>query len=427
MSSMTLSQKTLPILATLLAAGTLHGCGGSSDDDSNTNPPEPETRTGIFVDSPVINIGYRTDSQAGTTNELGEFKYLEGEMVTFFIGDLEFPTVPASAVVTPLDLAGTNDTHNQAVTNMVRLLQSLDEDGDPDNGIVIPEGAAANSLAVDFSVDPGQFVPLVTNLVANSGSATTSLVAEAEARDHFEEQLVSYGVTFGTLDGLWRLDSDGDDLTAVAFMSDGYYIFTNYNSQQPDSENGMEQGNYALDSGTGELTTTQLYDLNPGYGLSEDIGHFARVYGDKLHLIFDDNGDGLADNSETVIFSRVTSDQEVGLWEMTTIIGENVTGDDKVNFMFFNDGRYIHSEYGPEIEAEEAGVELGNYTIDPVTDQLSVSALLDRNDGRGLSAPGAEPFLMFATVDGDQLSLVLDDNENEVIDEGDIALILSRQ
>lgn len=426
MSSMTLSQKTLPILATLLAAGTLHGCGGSSDDDSTTTPPEPETRTGIFVDSPVINIGYRTDSQAGTTNELGEFKYLEGEMVTFFIGDLEFPTVPASAVVTPLDLAGTNDTHNQAVTNMVRLLQSLDEDGDPDNGIAIPEGAAANSLAVDFSVDPGQFVPLVTNLVANSGSATTSLVAEAEARDHFEEQLVSYGVTFGTLDGLWRLDSDGDDLTAVAFMSDGYYIFTNYNSQQPDSENGMEQGNYALDSGTGELTTTQLYDLNPGYGLSEDIGHFARVYGDKLHLIFDDNGDGLADSSETVIFTRVTSDQEVGLWESVGAEDDG-EGNSRGNFMFFNDGRYIYSEYGPEIEAEEAGVELGSYTLDPVTDQLSVSALLDRNDGRGPSRPGVGPHLIFVTVDGDELTLLFDDNENQVIDEGDFSAVWSRQ
>lgn len=51
---------------------------------------------GILLDSPVINIGYRAATQEGTTNAQGEFNFVEGETVTFFIGDLEFPDVEAT-------------------------------------------------------------------------------------------------------------------------------------------------------------------------------------------------------------------------------------------------------------------------------------------------------------------------------------------
>ena len=99
---------------------TACGGGGSSSDGS---PPvsEPSTSTGQFIDSPVANIGYRTESiPDGVTNANGQFKYLEGETVTFFIGDLEFPPAPATEKVTPLDLAGSTDTSDPTVINIIR-------------------------------------------------------------------------------------------------------------------------------------------------------------------------------------------------------------------------------------------------------------------------------------------------------------------
>ena len=51
--------------------------------------------TGVFLDAAVMNIGYRTASQQGFTNANGEFNYRPGEMITFFIGNLEFPPVMA--------------------------------------------------------------------------------------------------------------------------------------------------------------------------------------------------------------------------------------------------------------------------------------------------------------------------------------------
>ncbi len=43
----------------------LASCGGGSD--------SPSTLTGVFIDIPVINIGYRTATQNGNTNSRGEF------------------------------------------------------------------------------------------------------------------------------------------------------------------------------------------------------------------------------------------------------------------------------------------------------------------------------------------------------------------
>ena len=102
------------------------------------------TKTGVFLDSPVINIGYRTETISnGVTNSLGEFNYLQGENITFFIGDLALPSTLATGTVTPLDIANSQDTSNTTVVNIIRLLQTLDKDGNLDNGITITDAAIA--------------------------------------------------------------------------------------------------------------------------------------------------------------------------------------------------------------------------------------------------------------------------------------------
>ena len=103
---------------------TACGGGGSSGtpvvsepppDESAPPPvnPGPSPATGVFLDSPVINIGYRTDTLEGITSSLGEYEYLPGETVTCFIVNLEFPHVQASGKVTALDIAGTAITSRQ--------------------------------------------------------------------------------------------------------------------------------------------------------------------------------------------------------------------------------------------------------------------------------------------------------------------------
>lgn len=134
----------------ILALYLLSGCGGGSRTANPSLPIATEspvtttnsvTKIGQLVDSPVANIGYRTNTRSGYTNANGEFEYEEGEVVTFFIGDIVFPPSAANTLLTPLNMANSDDILSPTTINIIRLLQSLDADGNPYNGIVIPASA----------------------------------------------------------------------------------------------------------------------------------------------------------------------------------------------------------------------------------------------------------------------------------------------
>jgi len=168
---------------------------------SSTNvalPPDPAL-TGIFVDSPVAGIGYTSASVSeGNTNSGGEFSYFRGEQLTFHIGELTFPDTPASSVISPLDLFATDNAFNQSVVNTIRLLQSLDTDGDPNNGITLSDSAANVATAtldegqtIDdfFSQSDADFAADVELWLGSAGGASSSLVDKAQAITHFVNYL----------------------------------------------------------------------------------------------------------------------------------------------------------------------------------------------------------------------------------------------
>ena len=177
-------------LAALL--GACGGGGGSSGSPTTVTNSSVSVLTGTFVDSPVGGIRYATATQSGKTNSKGEFLYVSGENVTFSIGSVHLPMVIASATVTPLNIAKTSDLNDQVVSNILVFLQSLDEDGNPTNGIVIPAKATEKATtAINFDVSPIAFVTnsAVMNLVANSGSVTKTLITHAKAKAHFQSTL----------------------------------------------------------------------------------------------------------------------------------------------------------------------------------------------------------------------------------------------
>lgn len=111
------------------------GCDGGSNSSQTA-----VVRSGVFVDSPVKGLEYRTDTLTGLTETDGTFRYLEGETVAFYIGNIFLGEASAKEVMTPIDLvAGAVDETEPTVTNICRLLQSLDLDGNPDNGISISQ------------------------------------------------------------------------------------------------------------------------------------------------------------------------------------------------------------------------------------------------------------------------------------------------
>lgn len=172
--------------ALLLAAcgGGGGGGGGSSNNDS--------AKTGQLIDSAVAGVAYQTPSYSGKTNANGEYHFIDGEAVTFAIGSISFGPLPAKAVLTPLDLAGSTDITNRKVINIARLLQTLDDDQNPANGIVIP--ASANPAGLNFDQDVADFESEVSTLLS------LTLVDESAAMAHLQAELEELNAGTGELD-----------------------------------------------------------------------------------------------------------------------------------------------------------------------------------------------------------------------------------
>jgi len=173
-----------------LALFCITACGGGSSPETSkdviTPTPPPAIYTGVFLDSAVEGLSYMTTSQDGKTNGSGEFAFQSDEQVTFSIGAIALPTISAKLLLTPFDIFNTDDINNVQVVNLLRLLQSLDVDGDPSNGIQISDDAHqfAQGLTVDFNDD--NFEGAVTELIAMSGSVNTQLISAQSAIDHFQ-------------------------------------------------------------------------------------------------------------------------------------------------------------------------------------------------------------------------------------------------
>lgn len=176
---------------------SLAACGGGGGNGSGTNTmtPPPVSLSGVFVDNAVSGFRYATATYDGSTDQNGTFSYAEGESVTFSIGDIDFSTVAAASVLSPFDLAGTADTSDTALVNMARLLQTMDTDGDVDNGITI--GDDAHSFATGMTLDFASttFDADVANLIANSGTVNTMLVDASTAIAHLVATVTPGGCT----------------------------------------------------------------------------------------------------------------------------------------------------------------------------------------------------------------------------------------
>jgi hypothetical protein len=176
----------------------LTACG--SDSSSNEAPitpeptlPEVSIYTGQFFDSAVAGLNYKTASQSGQTNQLGEFQFQDKESIIFSIGGIGLPSTVASLYLTPLDIYQTRDTNQIEVINLLRLLQSLDADGDASNGIEIEESVhqLAANLSVDFSAS--DFEQQVIDLVSKSGAVNQELISATMAINHFKLTLNEIG------------------------------------------------------------------------------------------------------------------------------------------------------------------------------------------------------------------------------------------
>jgi len=412
---------TINLLITVTFFTILASCGGGG---GSSNP----TSTGTFVDSPVINIGYRTETQNGVTNSRGEFNYFPGETVTFFIGDLEFPSIPAEQVVTPLDMADTDDISHPIVINISRLLQSLDKDGNPSNGISITDISKQNAVILDFDVSVSVFElsTAVRTMIANGGqddprlelidvvTTLVNLVAGLSASGALSSD--PQPITGSALIGTWEIASPTQlDFYLLSFFEDGTYLHAEVDETEPNAISGMEWGSFTY-IGLGETTATQFLDNNGDAGLSDfsgDNGSSLRILPQSSgSLMFgpDDNNDGISDGAFGL--RKIDSEGILGAWISTT------TDAELLMIAFFDNGIYFHAEVDRDNPELMSGMELGTYARDESTGLLTITQTFDNNGSAGLTdfvGIGAPD--VFTDVAADTLTLTIDDDGDTLIDE----------
>lgn len=137
----------------VLICGVLASCGGGGSAASAGSDAQV-VQSGQFKDSYVQGLRYTTATQSGLTDANGTFHYLNGERVTLSVGGVVIGTAAGAPLIIPSDLVADNrSVSNPVAINIARFLQTLDADGNPDNGITIPPAAhtALASTSLDFS------------------------------------------------------------------------------------------------------------------------------------------------------------------------------------------------------------------------------------------------------------------------------------
>lgn len=187
-----LSAVAVSMMAVLVGCG---GGGGSSAPAVPQQPAGPQTETAYFVDSPVQGLVATSGSTVSVTDAGGAFSYEIGKPVTFSIGGIVLGSAMPQRVMTPATLDGnTLDLASTKTTNLLRFLQTIDADGNPDNGIVIKDTVrqAASSMSLDFSAVDFGSQPTTQHAVSVLSQLTdvpTALVSAEQARMHFRQSM----------------------------------------------------------------------------------------------------------------------------------------------------------------------------------------------------------------------------------------------
>ena len=150
--------------------------------------------SGVFAGA-VCGLRYQTPTTSGITNERGEFAYRKGESVTFLVGGLVLGSVAGAPRINLAQLVNRVDgkidrLHDPIVTNLARLIQTLDQDGNVENGVTIAptvhglieptvinfNQADTDAAKVADSATPGG--PSANQMVAFAGDQTVTFASD---------------------------------------------------------------------------------------------------------------------------------------------------------------------------------------------------------------------------------------------------------
>lgn len=347
----------------------------SSSTSSSSSSVNVVAQTGVFIDSAVAGVTYLASPSGfnGITSVTGQYQFAEGDTVVFSIGEIEFPTVTAKGVVTPVDMAASGDPSDPIVINIAVLLQSLDADGDPANGISIPAAAvAAASQNVNFSQPYLDFAASVLPVVQHTDS-TKAVVTATAASAHLAESLAQ--VNASSLVGAWHIQ--GDTYQYALFILDESRYAAVDNDTAEANGTAFEIGSYVWNQATGIVTLSDIQktisDLDAQPPMAS--GNTLKLNGNELTLI---------DADESFVLHRLMATPANSLRGGWSFIEEGT-----LVVFAYTDTHYLMGQYSEADEVGQAGAEIGTYTRNTETGEFVVTTTDDTNDQWGLSHPCA--------------------------------------
>ena len=186
--------KRFSFMLAILFAFMFIGCGGGggSGTTTNTDTTNADTNTVVFSDSIVSGIDFDCDGKSGVSSSTGEItfatncKNLQLKIGSnIILGSIATKSINPDKVIYPADILGLdrNDTSDSRLQNMLQLLQSLDTDLNPDNGIEISD-EKKHLLNGSFN-----FTDKTKDFMAFAKNLSLKLIDKKGAIAHYEHTL----------------------------------------------------------------------------------------------------------------------------------------------------------------------------------------------------------------------------------------------
>jgi hypothetical protein len=444
-----MAYRTRLMLATLAiclaACGDNDGSSGAGSSGKNLSGPA----TGKLMDAAVSGVNYSTSSKiTGTTDKDGVYKYNHGDTVEFKLGSLILGEAKATAIVTPIDLAGDSISRLQ---NLLVLLQSLDSDSEPGNGISISAVAAA-AVGADINLDNDPVAFAASSAlqdVRQKAGIEGAVKGAAEVNTHFLSQgigllsnniWVKYDDTTATLIRM-SIANDGDYLYGEAIVDDPCDA-DNVCGNKTVSKAGVEYGPAVL-STFGlrgfKIVGKAAIDTNLQAGLSH-LRPSWRIYTDGYELITTDLvaeqlkrekkgifaelfhiAKPLKISSSKVKNKMIVKDVRFSKMENVAsgIVGAWAFDNADINtqiLLFFPNGNYFMVDPVGDADRDcaEPGVEFSSYTFDAATKKLNLKGFTYNTNGcAGFS--DNDPTAFSIDTDGNKATLKTKDNSSYVL------------
>jgi len=189
-------QNIMSVLLSILITLFFTACdgGGGYTQSSSASNGNSDGMIGLFIDSPVSGLNYHCDGTIKKTDDHGYFN-CKNAPIDFYLGNLKIGSISKMTddyLVFPQDIS--NQPRGAAlhpeVTKLAILLQSLDSDEDPSNGIDIKQNTldilnqeiAQGTNIQDMSL--GDLNTTLGSIISKSTQNKLHLVTTIDAQTH---------------------------------------------------------------------------------------------------------------------------------------------------------------------------------------------------------------------------------------------------